>query len=109
MTLYRATADGQVELTPEEEAELLAEWAANAAAVKVPQSVTMRQARLAIYNAGYLDSVNAAVQNSSEEIKLTWEYAQEVKRNDPYVIQLGALLGLSSEQIDNLFIQASAL
>lgn len=109
MTLYRATADGQIPLTDEEETALLAEWAANEGKVKVPQSVTMRQARLMLSNAGLLDSVNASVQASSKDIQLTWEYAQEVKRNDPYVLSLGASLGLTDAQIDNLFIQAATL
>lgn len=110
MTLYRATADGQIELTPDEESALLAEWAANAATVKVPQSVTMRQARLAIHNAGLSFNVEQAIANANDEItRITWDYAQEVKRNDPHVISIGASMGLTEEQIDNLFIQADAL
>lgn len=110
MTLYRATSDGQVELTPDEEEALLAEWAANAAKINVPQSVTMRQARLAIHNAGLSFNVEQAIANVNDEAtRITWDYAQEVKRNDPYVASIGAAMGLTDEQIDNLFIQAAAL
>lgn len=109
MTLYRATAEGQVELTPDEEAALRAEWAANEAAVRVPQVVTMRQARLALSQSGLLASVNTAVQAADEITQLSWEYSTEVKRTDPYVIALGAAIGLTSEQIDQLFIEAAIL
>lgn len=109
MPLYRATAAGPVELTPDEEAALRAEWAANAAAIRIPQVVTMRQARLALSQSGLLASVNAAVQAADEVTQLTWEYSQELKRTDPYVIALGAAIGLTSEQIDQLFIEAAIL
>ena len=110
--LYRATENGQEELSPEEEAAIRAEWAANEAAMnapKIPQIVTMRQARLAMYNAGILANLDASIAAADEYTKITWEYAQEVHRNNPYVISLGASLGLTSEQIDNLFIEAAKL
>lgn len=109
MTLYRATAAGQVPMTPEEEDAMLAEWEANASAVRIPQVVTMRQARLALSDAGLLEQVNTAVAAADEATRISWEFAQEVKRTDTYVISIGAALGLTTEQIDNLFIEASVL
>lgn len=80
----------------------------------VPQSVTMRQARLALLGAGLLDSVNAAIaaipdatQRQAAEIE--WEYAQTVDRASPFTQQLASGLGLTSEQLDGLFTQAAAL
>ena len=80
----------------------------------VPQSVTMRQARLALLRAGLLDGVAAAiaaipdpVQRKAAEIE--WEYAQTVDRNSPFTQQMAAGLSLTAEQLDALFTQAAGL
>lgn len=79
----------------------------------VPSSVTMRQARIALLAAGLLDDVETAIAGLSsptkERAQIEWEYSNEVQRNNGIVAQLGPLLGLSSAQIDALFIQAAAL
>ena len=80
----------------------------------VPQSVTMRQARLALLGIGLLDDVDAAiaaipdpVQRKAAEIE--WEYAQTVDRNSPFTQQLAAGLALTAEQLGALFTQAAGL
>ena len=80
----------------------------------VPQSVTMRQARLALLGVGLLDDVDAAiaaipdpVQRKAAEIE--WEYAQTVDRNSPFTQQMAAGLTLTAEQLDALFTQAAGL
>lgn len=80
----------------------------------VPQSVTMRQARLALLGIGLLDDVDAAiaaipdpVQRKAAEIE--WEYAATVERGSPLIAQLGPALGLNDEQLDALFAQAATL
>lgn len=80
----------------------------------VPQSVTMRQARLALLGAGLLDDVNAAIaaiQDTTQRraAEIEWEYAQTVDRASPFTQQLASGLGLTSEQLDSLFTQAAAL
>lgn len=80
----------------------------------VPQSVTMRQARLALLGIGLLDDVDAAiaaipdpVQRTAAEIE--WEYAQTVDRNSPFTQQMAVGLSLTAEQLDALFTQAAGL
>lgn len=79
----------------------------------VPASITPRQARLALLDAGMLTSVDAALASLPEPQKtsaqIEWEYATSVERNSPLVESLGSALGLTSTQIDGLFIQASKL
>ena len=75
----------------------------------VPQSVTPRQARLALLEAGFLDQVEAAVETIGGATKITWEYATVFLRDDPMIATLGALLNLTSAQIDALFIRAAQL
>ena len=79
-----------------------------------PQSVTMRQARLALLSAGYLDRVQEAFANIPDEnvkkaAMIEWEYASTVERQSPFTTQMAALLGLSSTDLDALFTAAAAL
>ncbi|WP_213287596.1 hypothetical protein [Bradyrhizobium sp. sGM-13] len=75
----------------------------------VPQSVTPRQARLALLSVGLLDQVEASVNAAGGATKITWEYATEINRRDPMIISIGSSLGLTSDQIDALFLSASEL
>jgi hypothetical protein len=84
----------------------------NAAIASLPSlipSVTPRQARLALKAAGLLDKVTAAVAAADQATQITWEFASQIDRNSPVSATLGAQLGLTSAQIDALFIQASTL
>lgn len=80
----------------------------------VPAKVTMRQARLALLAAGYLDRVQDAFANvPDEQVKkaamIEWEYAGTVERDSPFTTQMAAMLGLSSTDLDTLFTTAAAL
>ena len=82
-------------------------------ALLVPQEVTMRQARLALLENGLLANVQPAINSLPEPDKtkaqIEWEYSNALQRSNPFVDVLGAALGLSSQDLDDLFIQASAL
>lgn len=79
----------------------------------VPQSVTMRQARLALLGAGKLAMVDAAIDSMPEPNKsaarIEWEYSNEVQRHNGFVEALGPALGMTSAQIDALFVAAAKL
>ena len=82
--------------------------------VVIPQSVTMRQARLALLRAGLLDDVYAAIAAipdpaNRKAAEIEWEYAQTVDRNSPFTQQMAAGLNLTAEQLDELFTQAAGL
>ena len=105
-------AFGQTGLVPMTPDEISAHLAPPPPAI--PQSVTMRQARLALLDIGLLDDVDAAiaaipdpVQRKAAEIE--WEYATTVVRDSSWVQTLGASLNLTSAQIDELFIAAAKL
>lgn len=108
MTLYKATADGNTPMTPEEETAFLA---AQAAPAPVPSVVTMRQARLALLQAGLLGTVNSNIAEMSgaegEAARITWEYAQTVDRNHALIAVIAP--GLTDAEIDDLFRTAAAL
>ena len=80
---------------------------------RVPMSVTMRQARLALLAAGLLAGVDAALAALPEPDKsaavIEWEYALEVRRDSPLMAAVSAALGLTDEQVDALFVTAGSL
>lgn len=71
--------------------------------------VEMRQARLALHRAGLLTAVNAAVAAAGGEAQIEWEFAQTVRRDHVLVQTLGASLGLTEQQLDDLFVAAAAI
>lgn len=71
--------------------------------------VTPRQARLALLGAGLLTQVEAAVTAAGGATQITWEYATQIRRDDPLIAQIGTSLGLTQAQIDALFIAAAGL
>lgn len=80
----------------------------------IQNAVTMRQARHALLNAGLLDAVDAAIaaipdETERRQAQIDWEYATEVRKDWPWVQTLSTALGLSEEQLDQLFIEASGL
>ena len=80
----------------------------------IPQSVTMRQARLALLGAGHLVGVDAAIAAIPDDMQrqaaqIEWEYAQTVDRNAPFTQTLATALGLSDADLDALFTAAAAL
>lgn len=85
----------------------------DAALVVVPREVTMRQARQALILAGLDEAVEAALAampgTPGKLARAEWERSQTVQRTRPLVLQMGTALGLTSAQLDQLFIAASQL
>jgi hypothetical protein len=115
MTLYKATAEGPVAMTPEEEAEHIASLVP---AVEVPSEVMFRQAktqmRLTAHGQTNLwDAACAAVEaitNPAQKVVMEgFLYDSSVyERNRPELLALATALGLTSEQLDTLFTAAKA-
>lgn len=79
--------------------------------VPVPVSITPRQCRLVLMQQGLLQQVEDMIAQSTDDVRITWEYALEFRRDDPLLAQLAANLTppLTSEQIDQFFIAAAQL
>jgi len=79
----------------------------------VPDSVTMRQARQAMLYAGILSQVDALIAampgEEGESARIDWNHARDVKRDWPLIGALGPQLGLTEQQIDDLFIYAASI
>ena len=81
---------------------------------RVPTVVTMRQARLALLQAGLLAQVDAAIAAledpaQRQAVQIEWEYAAEVNMTHPWVQALATALDLTEEQLAALFTLASSL
>lgn len=81
---------------------------------QVPQQVTQRQARLVLLQNGLLDAAETAINAIEDEAvrqasMIEWEYASVIKRDSPTLQQLAPALGLTEDQLDDLFIQAAQL
>lgn len=75
--------------------------------------ITMRQARLALLAAGVLGDVAPALaalpSPHRDAAEIEWEYASEVRRDAPLIAAIGSALGLTEDQIDDLFEAAAVL
>ncbi len=79
-----------------------------AAPVPVPETVTPRQIRWALNAAGLRATVEAAISGADQNTKDAWEFSNEVRRDNPLLNSLAAALGMSSEQLDELFRLAAS-
>jgi hypothetical protein len=76
--------------------------------VAIPTSITPRQARLKLLEASLLDNLEAVI-TTNRAWQIEWEYATEVKRDSPLIDAVASEAGLTVEQIDQMFIEASKL
>jgi len=86
----------------------------NASGQTVPLEVTPRQAELALLAAGMDGAVDAAIAAmpagpAKRAAEITWRRSVAVQRYHPMIVALGPQLGLTSEQIDALFVAAKGL
>lgn len=82
--------------------------------VVVPQVVTRRQARQALLLAGRLQEVQPAIDAIADPVQrgmvqIEWDDSQEFQRTRPTLIALAAAIGMTAEDLDNLFTQAAQL
>lgn len=92
-----------------DKAEQEAAYLAQLKKALVPQSVSMRQARLALLAADLLDDVDNMIKQIGRAAAITWEFATEVRRDNELIAAVKESKSLTDEQIDDLFIAASAL
>ena len=74
----------------------------------IPQTITPRQFRLQALNLGLLDEVEA-IAASDKATSIWFEYSSDFKRDNEMLIASATTLGMSEEDIDIFFIEASKL
>ena len=80
----------------------------------VPQAVTRRQAKQALLINSKLSLVQPAIDAIADAaqkamIQIEWDDSQEFQRERASVIAIGSAIGLSSSQLDDLFVLAATL
>lgn len=76
---------------------------------EIPESVSPYQARCALHAAGLLTAVEATIASADVPAQIAWEYATVFERHSPFIEALAPMLGLTEQQIDDLFITASTV
>ena len=80
---------------------------------RLPSTASARQIRLALLELGKLAEVQAFVEGLQEPMKtkvlIEWEYATEVKKNNPTIQELYKQMGWTEEQLDEVFVVASKI
>ena len=81
--------------------------------VIIPQRITARQAKLALLDAGLLDDVDAIIEalpaNVRAHVRIEWDRATHNERGSQVTQMVATALGLTSAQVDALFVAAAAL
>ena len=81
----------------------------------VPSRISPRQIRLwLVTNNISLATVDSTIESITDEIlkektKIEWEFSPYIERDHPMINTIGVALGLTNEQIDMAFIDASQL
>ena len=79
------------------------------ARLDVPQIITSAQAIRALYAANLLTDVQAAVTQAGGLTLALWQHAPTFHRDDTIITQLAGVMGLTEQQVDDLFRAAAVL
>lgn len=79
---------------------------------RIPQSITKRQARQELIEAGLIGVVEAAINSIEDATQKAlmfswWNDSQDYERDNPELITMAASIGLTEEQLDAMFLSAS--
>lgn len=113
MSRMKATKDGLVPFTAEEEAQadaMQADMEANADLYRRQgMTVSNKQLRLALNDAGVYGDVESAMAKSTNttELEIHWNHSATINRLDPWIVDVAAAMGLSDEAIDEIFDKAA--
>ena len=69
--------------------------------------VSPRQIRLALNELGLREMVESAVSASSIDVQDAWNYASLIQRNDPMLINMMQINGISEDVVNQVFLVAS--
>lgn len=72
-------------------------------------TISPLQVKLALNAAGLLDDVESFVAGSTRDTQIAWDNATEFNRSSPMLNQLAAAMGLSQDDLDDLFTAARSI
>lgn len=71
--------------------------------------VSRFQARVALHSAGLLAVAEAAIEAGDPIDRIAWQDAAEWRRDSPTIARIAVTLGLTDEQVDDLFHAAATI
>lgn len=71
--------------------------------------ISMRQARLQLNAMNLLNAVNAQISTMPQSAQIEWDWASEVRRDNPLVAQLQSGLAMTDDDMNQFFSSASLL
>lgn len=74
----------------------------------VPRTITKRQLRLALMDAGKLAQAKTAMATAPVRIQMDWEDSTEFRRDGRLIAWLQTALGVSNRAVNNVFIAGAA-
>ena len=82
-----------------------------APAVEIPEEISRYQALVALDGAGLLDSIETYMADAQRpsEARIGWLHAKSFRRSSRFINDLAADFGLTSTQVDDLFIAAAEI
>lgn len=107
--------DFSANATAAQQQAAIAALAAYVDAAVVPPFISNYQARTILIQQGYLAKVDVALRGADQlvmanQIALAaWDYANNFYRSDPLIAAMGAVIPLTSAQIDQMFIAAAKI
>ena len=72
-------------------------------------TITPLQAKIALHRAGLLSTVEGMIAQSGVETQLAWSAANDFERSSTLLNGMAQAIGLTSEQLDALFLSASQI
>jgi len=111
MTLTKLLDGAVVTMTPGEEAQTTAAWAAAdaARAAYVPPEVPALQLRRAARALGQYAAIVSYITTNNGDVLDWWQSKSTIRRDDPTLATIAAALGVSSNALNTLFRNAAAL
>ena len=73
-----------------------------------PKELTPRQARLILLQYELLDDIEELIK-TNKPISIWWEYSLDIQRNDERLLEFANIAGITSEQLDAMFLEGSKL
>lgn len=106
--LFKNINGAVVQLSPEEEAAVREQWAAeDAKPPAAPRVVGKGQGTVWLHRAGKLDAIEAYIAGSDDaELRLWWANCTEFHIDNPYVVSLAAGFGID---LETAFREAAAI
>lgn len=75
----------------------------------VPKTISKLQLVRALRSAGHWGNVKATLAQADATTQEDWEYAFKINRSDPVVASFAAALGLTEDNLDDIFIDGAGL